>query len=156
MSLLPECHRWSERALRALDESRAAGPTTCTFRRASASHRCTMAKATWQRLPWIGAWAAETSGDVVNQVAVLGMITIFHSRGGDFNTALYLRKTQPRRGRSLGGHRAHCLGTFHSGGGHICFLGNPLVVPGGIRGCHLQQGRLQRTSAYLGLDREKV
>ena len=33
MSLLPECHRWSERAILALDDTRAGGTRRCIFRR---------------------------------------------------------------------------------------------------------------------------
>ncbi len=152
MSLLPECQGWSERALRALDESTRGGSSDMLLQAClgiSSMHmhgQSDAARAALER----SLALAETSGDVVNQVAVLGMITIFHSRGGDFKTALHYAKLGSAAAGASKDSTAAALA--HSIlGRSLCFLGDH----GGARAefeAALRQWRLQRTTAYLGLD----
>ncbi|CAN5393160.1 winged helix-turn-helix domain-containing protein [soil metagenome] len=89
MSLMAECHRWSERALAALDEATSlaraemhlqAGLGTALMNmhgESSAAH------AALSRSLAI----AEHLGDVPGQMGLLGMLHMFHVRGGNFNDA---------------------------------------------------------------------
>ena len=152
MCLFPECQRWSERAMSALDESTRGGPEDMHLQTCfgiSSMHmqgQSDMARAALDR----SLALAEASGDVVNQVAVLGMITLFHSRGGDFKTALrYARLSHAAAGtsgESAAGALAHSIL-----GRALCFLGDHGDARAEFEAA-IQQWSLQRTSAYLGLD----
>jgi predicted ATPase len=91
MSLLTECHRWSERAILALDDGTRGGSEEMHLRAALGmslmfSHgESDAARAALSRSLAI----AEARGDVVNQVRLLGLLHIFHMRRADFKTALH-------------------------------------------------------------------
>ncbi|MGA8714203.1 MAG: winged helix-turn-helix domain-containing protein [Roseiarcus sp.] len=91
MSLLPECHRWSERALGALDAAARGGldemrlqadlGVSLMFMRGGrdAAH-----------LALNRSFAiAEQRGDGLDQLRLLGPLNMFHLRIGEFKTALY-------------------------------------------------------------------
>jgi predicted ATPase/DNA-binding winged helix-turn-helix (wHTH) protein len=94
MSLLTECHRWSERALLALDDARRGGREemqlqaalgiSLFFTRGSTEP----ARAALTR----GLAIAEARGDARTQVRLLGPLAIFHVRFGDFNAAMRYSK----------------------------------------------------------------
>jgi tetratricopeptide (TPR) repeat protein len=93
---------------------------------------------------------AEDSGDVVNRVAVLGMMTMFHSRSGDFKAALHYAELSRAAAESSDAPAAKALA--HS------ILGRSLHFVGDLSGAHaeleaaLQQWRSLRNTGYLGLD----
>jgi predicted ATPase/DNA-binding winged helix-turn-helix (wHTH) protein len=91
MSLLHECHRWSERAILALDASNIGGAeemhlqaslgvASMQMRGQSDAARVALSK---------GLAIAETRGDVLGQVGLLGMLSMFDVRDGDFRTSLH-------------------------------------------------------------------
>lgn len=152
MSLLPECQRWSERAILALDESTRDGPEDMHLQTCfgiSTMHMQGHSEAASAALDRSLA-IAEASGDVVNRVAVLGMMTMFHSRSGDFKTALHYAELSRAAASATENQAAAALS--HS------ILGRSLHFVGDLRGAHaeleaaLQQWRSQRNAGYLGLD----
>jgi len=95
MSLLAECHRWSDRAILALDDAARGGPLemrlqgalgmSIIFTRGSSEP----ARAALTR----GLAVAEERGDAENQLRLLSQLHMFYTRIGDFNTALqYARR----------------------------------------------------------------
>jgi predicted ATPase/DNA-binding winged helix-turn-helix (wHTH) protein len=94
MSLLPECHRWSERAILALDDGTRGGSEEMHLQASLGVSSMQMhgqsdaARAALSRSLGI----AEARGDVLNQVGLLGMLSMFHVRDGDFKTSLHYAK----------------------------------------------------------------
>ncbi len=90
MSLFPECHRWSERAIRAIDDTTRSGPEEMHLQASLGVSSMQMrgqsdaARAALSRSLAI----AQARGDVLNQVGLLGMLSMFEVRGGDFKTSL--------------------------------------------------------------------
>jgi hypothetical protein len=94
MSLLPECHRWSERAILALDNAARGGAQemhlqaglglSLIFTRGESE----AARAAVSR----GLAIAEQRGDAPDQLQLLGLLHMFHHRIGDFRTALSYAK----------------------------------------------------------------
>ncbi|WP_424630239.1 ATP-binding protein [Bradyrhizobium sp. SYSU BS000235] len=94
MSLLTECHRWSERAILALDDEtrggrmemrlQAALGLSLMFTRGESEASCAALRR--------GLVIAEERGDILNQVQVLGLLHLLHTRGGEFKTALQYAK----------------------------------------------------------------
>ena len=90
MSLLPECHRWSERAILALDDTgrggqremhlQAALGMSSMFTRGNSEE----ARAALHRVFTI----AEERNDAPYQLQLLNMLHLFHGRAADFNGAL--------------------------------------------------------------------
>ncbi|WP_119419081.1 winged helix-turn-helix domain-containing protein [Desertibaculum subflavum] len=90
MSLLPECHRWSERALGALDKEHRGG-----------SDEMQLQASLGLSLMYIRGHSQEASAalnrsieiararnDHVNEVRLLGPLFFYHMRGGEFRTCL--------------------------------------------------------------------
>ena len=90
MSLLRECHRWSERAILALDDESRGGREEMYLQASLGVSSMQMrgqndaARAALSRSLTI----AEALGEVLNQVALLGMLSMFEVRDGDFKTSL--------------------------------------------------------------------
>lgn len=90
MSLLPECHRWSERALLALDKSSRGGIAEMHLQAGLGTSLMNMqgegevALAALDRSLAI----AEERGAMLVQMGLLGILNMFNLRGGDFNAAL--------------------------------------------------------------------
>lgn len=90
MSLLPECHRWSDRALQVLGGTggsdteemklQAALGMSLTFLQGMSD----AARAALNRSLAIG----EAAGDALHQLQLLGQLHMFHVRTGNFNAAL--------------------------------------------------------------------
>ena len=91
MSLLPECYRWSERAIRALDDATRGGSqemhlqvslgvSSMQMRGQSEAARAALSRS---------LAIAQACGDVLNQVGLLGMLSMFEVRDGDFKTSLH-------------------------------------------------------------------
>lgn len=152
MSLLPECQRWSEQAILALDEPMRGGAEEMHLQTCfgiSSMHMQGQSDAARAALD-SSLSIAEASGDVVNRVAVLGMMTTFHSRSGDFKTALHY--AQLSRAAAGNSSESAAAAIAHS------ILGRSLHFVGDLAGAHaeleaaLQQWRSQRNTDYLGLD----
>jgi predicted ATPase/DNA-binding winged helix-turn-helix (wHTH) protein len=94
MSLLRECHRWSERAILALDDASRGGSEEMHLQASLGVSSMQMhgesdaARAALSRSLAI----AEARRDVLNQVGLLGMLSMFHVRDGDFKTSLHYAK----------------------------------------------------------------
>jgi predicted ATPase/DNA-binding winged helix-turn-helix (wHTH) protein len=90
MSLLPECYRWSERAIRAIDAAVYGGPEEMHLQASLGVSAMQMygpsdlAHAALGR----GLTIAEARGDAFYQVGLLGMLSMFYVRNGDFKTSL--------------------------------------------------------------------
>ena len=91
ISLLRECHRWSERAILALDDATRGGREEMNLQASLGVSSMQMqgqsnaARAALSRSLAI----AEARGEVLNQVALLGMLSMFEVRDGDFKTSLH-------------------------------------------------------------------
>jgi predicted ATPase/DNA-binding winged helix-turn-helix (wHTH) protein len=94
MSLLPECHRWSERAILALDDAARGGPEEMHLQAAlGLSLIFTRGESEAARVAVSrGLAIAEQRGDVLDQLQLLGLLHMFHHRIGDFRTALSYAK----------------------------------------------------------------
>jgi predicted ATPase/DNA-binding winged helix-turn-helix (wHTH) protein len=90
MSLLPECHRWSQRAILALDKARAGGLNEMHLQAAlgfSSSQMFGESNAVGEALNRSRA-IAEQRGDTAHQAEILNMEHYFHARIGDLRSAL--------------------------------------------------------------------
>jgi predicted ATPase/DNA-binding winged helix-turn-helix (wHTH) protein len=94
MSLLPECHRWSERAIFALDGSACGGLDEMHLQAALGVSLMFMRggrDAAGVALERSFAIAVDR-GDALDQMRVLGPLNMFHLRAGNFATALAYAK----------------------------------------------------------------
>jgi predicted ATPase/DNA-binding winged helix-turn-helix (wHTH) protein len=90
MSLLPECHRWSERALRALDPKRRGGAEEMHLQVClgnASLHRHGQSQAARDALVK-GLAIADARGDSLNGVGIRSLLHMFHYRGAEFNAAM--------------------------------------------------------------------
>jgi predicted ATPase/DNA-binding winged helix-turn-helix (wHTH) protein len=154
MSLLPECLRWSEQAIVALDDNTRGGPEEMHLQAAlGLSLIFTRGESEVARLAVRrGLDIADQRGDAVDQLQLLGLLHMFHHRIGDFKSALSYAK----RSSSVSGTikdppamaSAHCiLGvTLH----HMGDLGDARVELEGAR----EHGPDSRGTSriYLGFD----
>jgi predicted ATPase/DNA-binding winged helix-turn-helix (wHTH) protein len=90
MSLLTECHRWTQRAILALNETRRAGRQEMHLQAAlGVSLMFTRGGQDAARVALSRSLAiAEARADPVDEVRVLGPLSMFHLRTGNFNAAL--------------------------------------------------------------------
>lgn len=90
MSLVTECHRWSERALLALDDADRGSCDEMHLQAALGTSLMHMhGESDVARVALSRSLAiAEERGDALNQVRLLGRLHMFHLRGGDFKTTL--------------------------------------------------------------------
>jgi predicted ATPase/DNA-binding winged helix-turn-helix (wHTH) protein len=94
MSLVVECNRWSERAILALDDDARGGFQEMQLQAAlGLSLIITRGGSEAARLALVrGLAIAEDRGDVFEQVRLLGPLSMFHRRSGEYNTALQYAK----------------------------------------------------------------
>ncbi len=94
MSLLPECHRWSEQALLTLDDAARGGLDEMHIQAAlGVSLMFTRGGRDAARVALNRSFAiAVERGDALDQLRLLGPLNMFHLRIGDFNTALHYAK----------------------------------------------------------------
>lgn len=154
MSLLTECHRWSERALLALDDATRGGHEEMHLQAAlGMSLMFTHGESEAARVALKRSLAiAEERGDTLNQLHLLGPLHMFHVRVGDFTTALH----HARRSSAVSGaiEDPAAVTLAHS------LLGVALHLVGDLAGARveleaaLRHGPgFQRTrSLYLGFD----
>jgi predicted ATPase/DNA-binding winged helix-turn-helix (wHTH) protein len=90
MSLLTECHRWSKRAILAIDEATRGSAEEMHIQAAlGLSLMFTLGNSELARVALGRSLAiAEERNDVPNQLQLLGRMHIFHERMGQFETAL--------------------------------------------------------------------
>jgi predicted ATPase/DNA-binding winged helix-turn-helix (wHTH) protein len=90
MSLLPECHRWSKRAILALDDTALGGLDEMHLQAAlGVSLMFTRGGRETARVALERSFAiAEKRGDALDQVRLLGPLNMFHLRTGNFAAAL--------------------------------------------------------------------
>ncbi len=91
MSLLSECHRWSERALLELDDAARGGRVEMHFQIAiGVAVMFTRGGREMARMALHRSLAiAEAADDRFEELQVLGPLQLFYLRSGDFKTALY-------------------------------------------------------------------
>lgn len=91
MSLLPECFRWSERAILALDDAGRGGAQEMDLQACLGVSLMQMrGQSEASRAALTRSLAiAETRGEVLNQVGLLGMLSMFEVRNGDYKTSLH-------------------------------------------------------------------
>jgi predicted ATPase/DNA-binding winged helix-turn-helix (wHTH) protein len=94
MSLLIECHRWSERAILAIDDVTSGGPEEMHIQAAlGLSLMFTLGNSEAAGVALDRSLAiAEERKDAFNQLQLLGRVHIFHERMGQFETALRYAK----------------------------------------------------------------
>ena len=126
MSLLPECHRWSEDAISSLTGTDRGGHQEMKLQAALGVSLMFMrggrdaAREALEK----GLAIAENKGDALDQLRLLGPLAMFHRRTGEFKTALhYARRCSVIAGTvedSTFTTLAHCiLGiSLHLGGEH--------------------------------------
>jgi predicted ATPase/DNA-binding winged helix-turn-helix (wHTH) protein len=132
MSLLPECQRWSERALLALDERSSGG------REEMQLQACLGLSLTFARGHSDAAGAAlnrslaiaKARGDLLNELRLLGPLHMYHVRGGDFRISLQYAKRSSEIANTLGDAGATALA--HA------LLGISLHVMGDLRGARVE------------------
>jgi len=115
MSLLTECHRWSERALALLTESRRGGPEEMRLQAGLAMSTIftrdhgDAAKDAFARSLAI----AEQRGEVANQILLFGPLHMFHFRRGEFRQSLQYAQRNAAAAATAGDPDAravaHCL-----------------------------------------------
>jgi predicted ATPase/DNA-binding winged helix-turn-helix (wHTH) protein len=154
MSLLSECHRWSERAILALDDNARGGleemrleanlGVSLMFMRGGRD----AARSALSRSFAI----AEQRGDSLDQLRLLGPLNMFHLRTGDFKTALhYARRCSALAGTmedSVAAELAHSI------------LGISLHLAGDLGGARAElesavrrgPGAQRTTTIYLGFE----
>ncbi len=115
MSLLPECHRWSEQAILVLDDATRGGTEELHLQAGlgislmNAEGESESARDALDRSLTI----AEERADHFTQLGLLGVLHMFHLRGGDYNSALHYARRSfavARDAQDPGGISfAHCM-----------------------------------------------
>ena len=110
MSLLPECHRWSERALLALDDTMRGGPEEMHLQAGlgiSSMYTLGSSEPSHAALTR-GLELAEKLCDPVEQFRLIGQLHSFYRRAGDFDRMLAIA----RRGEAVVTERIDPIGTM--------------------------------------------
>jgi predicted ATPase/DNA-binding winged helix-turn-helix (wHTH) protein len=155
MSLLPECFRWSETALRALNEKFSGGVEEMHLQAClgtSSMHMRGESEAALTALK-TGVAIAEARKDGLNQAGLLGILHNFHFRGGDFNSAL--RYAEQCQVVAKGVSSPAAVALAHS------ILGRTLHYMGDLEGARSELDALMQvwpasrrnSTIYLGYDR---
>jgi predicted ATPase/DNA-binding winged helix-turn-helix (wHTH) protein len=154
MSLLSECHRWSERAILALDDTTRGGRDEMHLQAnlgMSLMFTRGMSEAARTALNR-GLAIAEERGDALNQLQLLGPLHMFHFRIGDFKTALHYATRSSAVSGIIGDPAA--VGLAHT------LLGIPLHFTGELgrarieleAALHHGPGSQRTNMTYLGFD----
>jgi predicted ATPase/DNA-binding winged helix-turn-helix (wHTH) protein len=154
MSLLTECCRWSERAILALDDATRSGLEEMHLQEAlgmSLMFTRGMSDAAYAAFERSFA-IAETRGDALNQLQLLGPLHMFHHRIGDFKGALQIAKRSRNISTSVTDPAAIALA--HA------LLGMSFSYLGDLGGARVEleaalqhrQGSWHSSTIYLGFD----
>jgi predicted ATPase/DNA-binding winged helix-turn-helix (wHTH) protein len=158
MSLLTECHRWSERALLALDDTasrdreemhlQAALGVALMFTRGGAA----AAGVALRRSLAI----AEQHGDAFDQLQVLGPLQMFHHRIGEFKTAVHYANRGSVLARDL--QDSIAMTSAHSLMGISHFMTGELSIARSELEAALQRGQNTRhtSTIYLGFESKNL
>jgi predicted ATPase/DNA-binding winged helix-turn-helix (wHTH) protein len=115
MSLLTECHRWSERAISALNDANRGGLDEMRLQGGlGMSLMFTRGQGDAARVAFKRSLAiAEQRGDMLNQMLMLGPLHMFHFRTGDFKASLQYAERSSAVAKATGDPSAialaHCL-----------------------------------------------
>lgn len=132
MSLLPECHHWSQRALAALDDQVCSKPEQMHLQAGLGISSMLLhgesehAREALDR----SLLLAEAEHDAASEAGLLGMLHMFHFRSGDFNVALSFAKRCRTLAASVDDPAA--LALAHS------ILGRSLLMMGDLRGARTE------------------
>jgi len=143
MSLLTECHRWSERAILALDDATRAGPEEMHLQAAlGVSLMFTRGNNEAARVALDRSLAiAEQRGDAPNQLQLLNLLHMFHHRIGDFKATLHYAKRSSTVSEAIADPAAIALA--HS------LLGSSLHHVGDLAGARVElEAALRRGPGY--------
>jgi predicted ATPase/DNA-binding winged helix-turn-helix (wHTH) protein len=154
MSLLPECHRWSERALQALDDAARGGSAEMHLQAAlGVSSMFTRGNSEAARVALDRSLAiAEQFGDAPEQLQLLNLLHMFHHRVGDFERALHYARRSLPPAEAIGLPAAIALAR--------CLLGSSLHHIGDLSGARveleaaLQRDRSDQRTSTIHLDFE--
>jgi predicted ATPase/DNA-binding winged helix-turn-helix (wHTH) protein len=153
MSLLPESHRWSAEALLALDDATRGGPEEMHLQASFGVAEMQMhgesdaGRAALNRSLAI----AETRGDVFTQVGMLGMLSMFYVRDGDFRTSLDYAKLSRAVEGSTDNPAALALGNSILGRA-LQFVGEHSASYAELDASFRYWSRAQPSEVYFGLD----
>jgi predicted ATPase/DNA-binding winged helix-turn-helix (wHTH) protein len=155
LSLVPECHRWSKRALTALDDATRGGSEEMHLQASLGVSSMQMyGQGDAGRVALNRSLAiAETRGDALSQVGLLGMLSMFHTRDGDFKTALHYAKLSRATAGTVKDPAAMALARSTLGRS-LHFMGNHSSARAELEASVQYQSRSRLTGeTYLGLDR---
>jgi predicted ATPase/DNA-binding winged helix-turn-helix (wHTH) protein len=132
MSLLPECHHWSERALATLDNQACSRSEQMHLQAGLGISSMLLYGENDQARGALNRSLAlaEAERDVANEAGLLGMLHMFHFRGGDFNVALSFAKRCRALAATVDDPAA--LALAHS------ILGRSLLMMGDLRGARAE------------------
>jgi predicted ATPase/DNA-binding winged helix-turn-helix (wHTH) protein len=154
MSLLPECQRWSEQAILALDDTTRGGVQEVRLQSGlGMSLIFTRAHSAVAQTAFERAFAiTEEHGDVRSQMLLLGPLYLFHFRTADFKTSLHYAEHSAAVAKIIGDPSD--IGLAH------CLLGVAHHYMGDLEGARLDlEAALKRApgsertpTVYLGFD----
>jgi tetratricopeptide (TPR) repeat protein len=154
MSLLPECYRWSERAILGLDTDTRGGLDEMRLQSGLAMALIfTRAHSDSARTAFERSLAiAEHLGDVRNQMLLLGPLSLFHFRTANFKKSLTYAQRSAAVAKQIGTSSA--IGLAH------CLLGVSLHYAGDLEragieidaGLQYADGSDRMQTIYLGFD----
>jgi predicted ATPase/DNA-binding winged helix-turn-helix (wHTH) protein len=132
MSLFPECQRWSQRALLALDEEFKGSAEEMHLQAGLGISQMYMqgGRETPQIALNRGLSIAEERGDAIDQLRILGPLHMFNLRIGDFNAALGYARRCSTIASTVDDPATVGLGHF--------FLGNSLHFTGDLRNARME------------------
>jgi predicted ATPase/DNA-binding winged helix-turn-helix (wHTH) protein len=158
MSLLIECHRWSERAIDALDETTRGGAKEMQLQAAlGLSLMFTRGHGEVARVALNRSLTiAEQLGDSANQLQLLGRLHMFHHRMGDQNAALHYARRSSAVAEVIGEPVAIAL--VHTLLGiSLSYIGDLAGARGELEAAVARDPGSQRTSTiFHGFDHYKV
>jgi predicted ATPase/DNA-binding winged helix-turn-helix (wHTH) protein len=154
MSLFPECQRWSERALLALDDVSRGGVEEMHLQAGLGISRMYMqgGRDTSQVALSRALQIAEKRGNALDQLRILGPLNMLRMRTGDFNAALHYARRFSDISAAMEDAATVELGQF--------FLGNSLHFTGDLDAARIEleaaargEPRPRRTPAsYIGFE----
>jgi predicted ATPase len=152
MSLLTECHRWSERAILALDDATRGGREEMQLQAAlGMSLMLTRGGGEAVSVALNRSLAiAEERGDAITQLKLLGPLRMFHARRADFKTALHYAMRCSAVARTIADPVAITL-THSMLGGSLYFTGDLPGARAELEAALRERTGSRRTgSTYLG------
>jgi predicted ATPase/DNA-binding winged helix-turn-helix (wHTH) protein len=132
MSLLTECHRWSERAILALDDATRGGHEEMHLQAAlGVALMFTRGNSDAARVALDRSLAiAEERGEAPDQLQLLNLLHMFHHRTGDFKSALHYARRSLTAAETIANPAAIALAH--------CLLGSSLHHIGDLAGAHAE------------------